>query len=49
MKLEKIRNPYDAYRLIKDFLAYSDREKFVVVCLDTKNQHNEFSILDLMI
>lgn len=33
----KISNPYDAYRLVKNFLV-SDREKFVVVCLDTKNQ-----------
>lgn len=25
----KISNPYDAYRLVKNFLADSDREKFV--------------------
>ena len=34
----KINNPYDAYKLAKNFLVDSDREKFVVVCLDTKNQ-----------
>ena len=34
----KISNPYDAYRLVKSFLVDSDREKFVVACLDTKNQ-----------
>lgn len=34
----KISNPYDAYRLAKNFLVDSDREKFVVACLDTKNQ-----------
>lgn len=34
----KISNPYDAYRLAKNFLADSDREKFVVVCLDSKSQ-----------
>ena len=33
-----IRSPYDAYKLIKNFLIDSDREKFVVACLDTKNQ-----------
>ena len=34
----KISSPYDAYKLIKNFLIDSDREKFVVVCLDVKNQ-----------
>lgn len=34
----KISNPYDAYRLAKNFLINNDREKFVVACLDTKNQ-----------
>ncbi|CEQ15122.1 JAB domain-containing protein [Paraclostridium sordellii] len=34
----KISNPYDAYRLVRNFLVDSDREKFVVVCLDTKSQ-----------
>ncbi|HBF8686550.1 DNA repair protein RadC [Clostridioides difficile] len=34
----KISNPYDAYILVKNFLIDSDREKFVVACLDTKNQ-----------
>ena len=33
-----IRSPYDAYKLIKNFLIDSDREKFVVACLDVKNQ-----------
>ena len=33
-----ITNPYDAFRLVKSFLENSDREKFVVACLDTKNQ-----------
>ena len=31
-----ITNPYDAFRLVKSFLENSDREKFVVACLDTK-------------
>ncbi|CCL35435.1 JAB domain-containing protein [Clostridioides difficile] len=37
MKLEKI-NSYDAYRLVRSFLVDSDRERFVVVFLDTENQ-----------
>lgn len=37
MKLEK-SNSYDAYRLVRSFLVDSDRERFVVVFLDTENQ-----------
>ena len=34
----KIETPFDAYVLLKSFLEDSDREKLLVVCLDTKNQ-----------
>lgn len=34
----KIRSPEDAYNLMKEFLGDADREHFVVLCLDTKNQ-----------
>lgn len=34
----KIETPFDAYVLLKNFLEDSDREKLLVVCLDTKNQ-----------
>ena len=34
----KIETPFDAYVLLKRFLEDSDREKLLVVCLDTKNQ-----------
>lgn len=43
----KISNPYDAYRLVKNFLVDSDREKFVVVCLDTKNQPVSIEIVSI--
>ncbi len=43
----KISNPYDAYRLVKSFLVDSDREKFVVVCLDTKNQPVSIEIVSI--
>lgn len=33
-----IENPFDIYVLVKNFLEDSDREKLLVVCLDTKNQ-----------
>ena len=34
----KINNPTDAYNLLRDFLSDIDREKFIVVCLNTKNE-----------
>ena len=37
-KDRKIRSPRDGYELIRDFLGDADREHFVVLCLDTKNQ-----------
>lgn len=43
----KISNPYDAYRLAKNFLANSDREKFVVVCLDTKSQPVSIEVVSI--
>lgn len=33
-----IRSPEDGYRLLKQFLGEVDREYFIVICLDTKNQ-----------
>ncbi|MBC5998364.1 DNA repair protein RadC [Romboutsia ilealis] len=43
----KISSPYDAYKLIKNFLIDSDREKFVVACLDTKNQPVNISVVSI--
>ncbi|WBF57676.1 DNA repair protein RadC [Lysinibacillus sp. JK80] len=37
-KERKIRSPHDAYTLMKEFIGDADREHFVVLCLDTKNQ-----------
>ena len=42
-----IRSPYDSYKLIKNFLIDSDREKFVVACLDTKNQPVNISVVSI--
>ena len=43
----KITNPYDAYKLVKSFLIDSDREKFIVVCLDTKNQPVNIQVVSI--
>ncbi|MEK4713568.1 JAB domain-containing protein [Sporosarcina sp. FSL K6-5500] len=37
-KDRKIRSPRDAYELIREFLGDVDREHFIVLCLDIKNQ-----------
>ena len=42
-----VSNSYDAYKLIKNFLIDSDREKFVVACLDTKNQPVNISVVSI--
>ena len=42
-----ISSPYDSYKLIKNFLIDSDREKFVVACLDTKNQPVNISVVSI--
>ncbi len=39
-KPRQINTPQDAESLIRDFLADSDREKIVAICLDSKNQPN---------
>ena len=43
----KISNPYDAYKLVKNFLIDSDREKFIVACLDTKNQPTNIHLVSI--
>ena len=42
-----VSNPYDADNLIKNFLIDSDREKFVVACLDTKKQPVNISVVSI--
>ena len=37
-KGRRVRSPIDAYELIRDFLGDVDREHFIVLCMDTKNQ-----------
>lgn len=34
----KVSSPWDAFMLLKDFLSNADREKLMVVCLNTKNE-----------
>lgn len=37
-KRRRVRSPQDSYELFQDYLGEVDREHFVVMCLDTKNQ-----------
>lgn len=39
-----VKSPEDAYMLLKQFLVDIDREHFIVVCLDTKNQPTAINI-----
>ncbi|MCP3761431.1 DNA repair protein RadC [Domibacillus sp. A3M-37] len=39
-----VRSPQDGYLLFKQFLGDLDREYFVVMCLDTKNQPTAINI-----
>ncbi|APH03583.1 hypothetical protein A9C19_01780 [Bacillus weihaiensis] len=43
-KNRSVRSPEDVYQLLKQFLGDVDREYFVVVCLDTKNQPTAINI-----
>lgn len=43
-KDRKIKSPEDGFKLMKEFLGDVDREYFVVVCLDTKNQPTNINI-----
>ncbi|AKS39740.1 DNA repair protein RadC [Anoxybacillus gonensis] len=40
----RITSPKDAYNLVKSFLVDVDREYFLVICLDTKNQPTAINI-----
>ncbi|MBE4907878.1 DNA repair protein RadC [Bacillus luteolus] len=37
-KERSIRSPEDGFKILKDFLSEKDREHFIVISLDTKNQ-----------
>jgi DNA repair protein RadC len=39
-----VKSPEDAYKLLKQLLVEADREHFLVVCLDTKNQPTAINI-----
>ncbi|RUL54155.1 JAB domain-containing protein [Lysinibacillus antri] len=43
-KNRSIRSPQDGYNLFKQFLGELDREYFVVMCLDTKNQRTNINV-----
>lgn len=43
-KERSIRSPEDGYKLMKHFLGDLDREAFIVIALDTKNQPTSINI-----
>jgi DNA repair protein RadC len=43
-KERHVKSPEDAYKLLKPFFVEADRELFVVVCLDTKNQPTAINV-----
>jgi len=43
-KERSVRSPEDGYKLLKQFLEDADREHFIVVSLDTKNQPASINI-----
>ncbi|WP_226528174.1 RadC family protein [Metabacillus niabensis] len=43
-KERAIRSPEDGYKLLKQFLSDADREYFIVVSLDTKNQPTSINV-----
>ena len=43
-KERNIRSPEDGYKLFKQFLGELDREYFVVMCLDVKNQPTAINV-----
>ncbi len=46
-KNRQINSPTDAIGLLQEFMGDSDREKFVVLCLDTKNQPTTISVVSI--
>ncbi|QEZ70875.1 DNA recombinase (plasmid) [Paraclostridium bifermentans] len=36
----KITNPWDCYKVLRDLLEYEDREHFLALTLNTKNEIN---------
>lgn len=43
----KISSPSDAIELFKKFLYESDREQFIVCCMDTKNQPTSINVVSV--
>ena len=43
----KVDSPSQVLTLVNDFLAESDREKFLVICLNTKNEPTHISVVSV--
>lgn len=43
----RIANPFDIYKILKPFLEDCDREKLIVMCLNTKNEPTNISTVSI--
>lgn len=43
----RISSPQDSYELFREYLGEVDREHFVIMCLDTKNQPTNISTVHI--
>lgn len=41
----RVKCPYDGAKIIRDFIGDCDREKFVVLCLNTKNEPTALQVV----
>lgn len=43
----KITNPWDCYKVLRDLLEYEDREHFLALTLNTKNEINNITTVSI--
>lgn len=43
----KISNPWDAYKIFKDYIDDSNKENFVIMCLNVKNEPTHLSTISI--
>jgi len=46
-EVNTVNSPYDAYKIMVDFMKGLDREMLCVMCLDTKNKVNAINIVSV--
>ena len=43
----RIKNPWDAYKIFKDYIDDSNKEMFVLMCLNNKNEPTHISTISI--